>query len=254
MAETATQKPARKRAATNKNDPNLQKKDEAALDVLDGLGDTESWLDRPVEDLSEPKRWVVGKPPEEGGKETEYSVYIQKRLGFIARTRFIALISAALSKGIRASGGEVAGMADIFGNEGGSLRQRGERLMQRDWQDASTFMALVTELTAYTPDLLIELYCLFLHVPGGEKIWAKEIFNQDHDPERNLWGPTDDEHMEIMGRFIDQNYNKLREFFTNDLPSLARRVVANERKRQDQESTSDQSKQSNSSGPEAVTS
>lgn len=230
-------------------------KDQKALDDLEGVGDTtESWLDKPVDDLTEVKRWIIGKPPSEGGKETEYSIYVQQPLGWMARSRFFSLMSSALSRAIRATGGDVAGMGDIFGNEGGTLRERGERLMQRDWQDASTFAALIAELAAYVPDLLLDCYCIWLQVPTKERGWAKAVFDQPHDPERNLWGPTDDEHRDIIGRFIDQNFESLREFFTGDLPAIARRVVLNERKRTDRESTSAQSKQSNSSGPEEATS
>ena len=242
---------APKRKPRAKDDPNLiaEQDNDALGDLEPGADDTTSWMDQPVDDLSEIRRWVVGKPPGEGGKDTEYSVYVQQPLGWMARSRFFALISSALSRAIRASGGEVAGMGDIFGNEGGTIRQRGERLMARDWQDASTFMALAAELTAYVPDLMIEFYLIWLQVPTSERNFAKIVFEQPRDPERNLWGFTDDEHRMIIGTFIDQNYDSLREFFTVDLPAIARRVVNNERKRQDRESTSVQSKQSNSSGP-----
>jgi hypothetical protein len=246
--------PRRRAKPVAKDDPEVVAATNAeAMDALEpGAGDAASWLDKPVDDLSEIKRYIVGKPPEEGGKDTEYSVYIQQPLGWMARQRFFALISGALSRAIRASGGEVAGMGDIFGNQGGTIRERGERLMQRDWQDASTFMALAAELTAYVPDLMLEFYCIFLQVPVGERNWAKLIFDQAHDPERNLWGFTDDQHRMIIGTFIDQNYEELRGYFTNDLPAIARRVVINERNRAARESASAPSKQSNSSGPAAV--
>ncbi len=249
--------PKRKpRAATGKNDPEVVAAQHAAsLENLEpGAGDSTSWLDKPVDDLTEVRRWVIGKPPGEGGKDTEYSVYIQQPLGWMARSRFFALVSSALSRAIRASGGEVAGMGDIFGNEGGTIRQRGERLMARDWQDASTFAALAAELAAYVPDLFLEFYCIFLQVPPGERAWAKIVFDQPHDPERNLWGLTDEEHRTIIGTFIDQNYEELRAFFTRDLPAIARRVVVNEQNRAARESESAPSKPSSTSGqPEAAT-
>jgi len=250
-ATTEPKKPAAKRKPLAKDGPEATQaaKDAEALNTLDGMGDTATWLDKPVDDLSEIKRWIIGKPPEEGGKDTEYAVYIQQPLGWMARNRFFSLITAALSKAIRASGGEVAGMGDIFGNNAGTIRERGARLMERDWQDASTFMTLAAELSSYVPDLMLEFYCIWLQVPPGERPWAKLVFEQPHDPERNLWGPTDSQHRTIIGTFIDQNYEGLREFFTTDLPAIARRVVVNERNRQDRESTSDQSKPSNSSGP-----
>src|SRR3954452_24238692 len=61
--------------------------DADAMDALaPGAGDSTSWLDKPVDDLKEIRRWVIGKPPADGGKESEYSVYVSSRLaGWLAR-------------------------------------------------------------------------------------------------------------------------------------------------------------------------
>jgi hypothetical protein len=80
-------------------------------------------------------------------------------------------------------------------------------------------------------------------------MWAKLVFEQPWDPEHNKWGLKDEEHRIVIGCFIDQNYEELRGFFTDDLPAIARRVVTNERARAaGQESASDLSKQSSTSG------
>jgi hypothetical protein len=227
-----------------------------AMDALEpGAGDDISWLDQPVDSLKEIRRWVIGKPPGEGGKDSEYSVYIQQPLGWMARSRFFSIVSAAMSKAIRATGGEVAGMGDIFGEGGGTIRERAAKLTQRDFRDASSFAAMAMELSAYVPDLLLECYCIWLQVPVGERAWAKLVFEQPWDPENNKWGLKDEEHRIVIGTFVDQNYEELRGFFTEDLPAIARRVVANERARADHESESDLSKQSSTSGvQEAATS
>jgi hypothetical protein len=228
---------------------------EALNDLEPGAGDDLSWIDRPVDDLSEVRRWVIGKPPGEGGKESEYSVYVQQPLGWMARSRFFSIMSAAMSKAIRATGGEVAGMGDVFGQGGGTIRERAAKLTQRDFQDASQFAAMAMELSAYVPDLLLECYCIWLQIPNGERGWAKLVFEQPWDPKNNKWGLKDEEHRIVIGTFIDQNYEELRAFFTEDLPSIARRVVVNERARAGRESESVPSKLSNTSGPqEAATS
>jgi hypothetical protein len=161
----------------------------------------------------------------------------------------------AMSKAIRATGGEVAGMGDVFGEGGGTIRERAARLTQRDFQDASQFAAMAMELSAYVPDLLLECYCIWLQVPTGERPWAKLVFEQPWDPENNKWGLKDEEHRVVIGAFVDQNYEELRGFFTEDLPSIARRVVLNEKARAGRESESAPSKPSSTSGqPEVATS
>ena len=230
--------------------------DAEGLDALEpGAGDDPSWLDKPVDSLKEIRRWVVGKPPGDGGKESEYSVYVQQPLGWMARSRFFSIMTAALSKAIRATGGEVAGMGDVFGEGGGTIRERAQRLTQRDFADAAQFAAMAMELAAYVPDLLVECYCIWLQVPTGERKWAKLVFEQPWDPENNQWGLKDEDHRVVIGTFIDQNYEELRGFFTEDLPAIARRVVVNEKARVDHTSASAPSKQSNTSGQqEAATS
>jgi hypothetical protein len=146
-------------------------------------------------------------------------------------------------------------MGDIFGEGGGTIRERAAKLTQRDFRDASQFAAMAMELSAYVPDLLLECYCIWLQVPNGERIWAKQVFEQPWDPDNNKWGLKDSEHRIVIGTFVDQNYEELRAFFTDDLPTIIRRVVVNEKARADRESESDPSKPSNSSGPqEAATS
>lgn len=251
---------ARMAAATgtlNKDEAAEQARADAeAMNNLDpGAGDEASWLDQPVDSLKEIRRWVIGKPPEHGGQENEYSVYVQQPLGWMARSRFFSLVTAAMSKAIRATGGDVAGMGDIFGEGGGTIRERAQKLSQRDFQDASQFAAMALELAAYVPDLLSEAYCVWLQVPNGERFFAKQVFEMPWDPENNKWGLRDEDHRTIIGTFVDQNYDELRGFFTEDLPAIARRVVVNEKARADRESESAPSKPSSTSGqPEVATS
>jgi hypothetical protein len=185
--------------ALNKEAAEALRENADAMDALEpGAGDDQSWLDKPVDDLSEVRRWVIGKPPGEGGKESEYSVYVQQPLGWMARSRFFSIMSA---------------------------------------------------------DLLLECYCIWLQVPTGERPWAKLVFEQPWDPENNKWGLKDEEHRVVIGAFVDQNYEELRGFFTEDLPSIARRVVLNEKARAGRESESAPSKPSSTSGqPEVATS
>lgn len=233
------------------------KADVEGMETLEKGSSAQSWLDKPVDDLSEVRRWIIGKSPQEGGEENEYAVYYQRPLGHMARMRFFSLMTSAFSRALRATGGQVAGMGDVFGNQGGTMVQRYQRLRERDWSDASSFMVMAFELASYYPDLFIEAYTIWLDVPTGERIWAKQVFEQDWDPANNRWGLTDEDHDIIVGTFIDQNYEKLRAFFTSTLPGQIRRVVQNEKarkEREDRASTSDQSKPSSTSGqPEEET-
>lgn len=260
---------ARMNAGNNEEDKErarlkkAEKQDRDGLNALEpGAGDTPGFLDKfsGQKKYTENKRWYVGKTPEVGGTDKQWSIFTQEPLGFMGRNRWFAIVSAAMSKAIRATGGQVAGMGDVFGNMGSaaSIRERVGRLAQRDWQDASTFFAMFMELVAYVPDVLVESYMIWLDIPDdGTRDWVREgrFFEVKWDPDNGKYGFTDEEHEEILNRFIDQNYEEIRRFFTETLPRTAARVADREKERADRESESVPSKPSNTSGQrEAVTS
>lgn len=217
---------------------------EAALDALDPSSKPADEADindeepEHFEDKSAPKRWVIGKPPEEGGDKDEYEVYMQEKLGYMARNRFFSLTARTMSRAIKASGGQaLTGMEDVFGGEG-TLQERGRRLRERDFADASSFFTLAMELVGYSPDYLNECYAMWLNVPiaKGERAWFKEVIEEDWDPKSDKWGITEAQGMEMIEIFIDQNYEDIRRFFAETLPAIGRRVAARERERAARES------------------
>lgn len=196
---------------------------------------------------TKPKQWMIGKTPEHGGTEKHYSVYYQDKLPWMARSRFFSLVAKTFSQAIKASGGNVGGLNDVFGDNdgaGGSLIERGRRLTQRDFSDVGQFMSLAFELIGYSPDFLIECYLIWLNVPRGDRGWATDRFSEPWKPEDNQWGLTDAQHREIIETFIDQNYEEIRSFFVVELPAIGKRVALHEKaKNRDQEDRESKSAQ-----------
>ena len=186
-----------------------------------------------LEPKTEAKRWVIGKPPEEGGKDTQFSVYIQQPLGFMARNRLYALIGRTMATAIKTTGGAVGGMDDIFGSgASGTIIERTQRLSQRDLADASSFFTLAMELVSYAPDFLSEFYAIVLDVPYSERAWFKQVIEQPYRPFDDKWGLDEDAGIEMIEIFIDQNYEEIRRFFTEKLPRLAKRASQREQEHQ----------------------
>ena len=205
-----------------------------------------------LEPKADAKRWVVGKPPEEGGRETEYSVYTQLPLGFMAKNRMFSLIGRTMSMAIRSTGGSVGGMDDVFGSGGGTLVERGRRLGARDFQDASQFFTLAMELIGYAPDFLSDFYAIALDIPAGERGWFRELIERPYRPDDDQWGMSEDMGIEIIEIFIDQNYEDIRRFFTEKLPGVAKRATQREQEhKKGRESASQRSKSSRKSGQTA---
>jgi hypothetical protein len=192
-----------------------------------------------LEPLVEPREWIIGKPPTKGGEEDEYSRYVQRPLGYMQRMRYFALVSSTITEAIKAGGTINVGATDLFGGDG-SLRQRAAALTDADFADAGSFMALAFQLLAYSPDFLLESYCMWLEVPGKEKGWAKRVMSQPYDPSRNKWGLTDEDGLGLVETFIDQNYEDTRRFFVEKLPKLVTRVRQREDEQKARASESDQ--------------
>lgn len=181
-----------------------------------------------LEPTTEPVRWVIGKPPENGGKETQYSIYIQDKLPWMPRQQFFSLVSRTLAQALKASG-ESASLGDMFSGDLNSLREYGQRLSQRDFTDAAQFMTLLLELIGYSPDFMVDAYLILLDVPRGERGWARIRFSEPWRPEKDQWGLKDEDHEKIITTFIDQNYEEVRSFFVEKLPAIGRRVALHER-------------------------
>lgn len=224
------------------NDESQVEAVQAAADVDKAREETEEALDI-LESKIDPHRWVIGKPPENGGTEDEFSIYYQRPLGYMARMRFFALVSNTIADAIKSGGSINFGGSDIFGQSGGSIRQRAAQLSTEDFADAASFMALAMQLISYAPEFLMDCYIIWLDVPPAERQWAKLVMEQSRDPERNKWGLTEDDGLEMIEIFIDQNYDDIRDFFGVKLPRLVQRVREREQARKARESESAQSKQ-----------
>jgi len=178
-------------------------------------------------------RWIIGKPPEHGGKEKEYAAYIQERLPWIPRQKFFSLVARTMSSAVRDSGGTIGGMSDILNDEdGGTAIERGRRWVQKDFGDVASFMTLLFELIGHSPKFTIEAYKIWLNVPRGDREWAEHHFSIPWNPAQSQWGLKDEDHEKIVNTFIDQNYEEIRRFLTEVLPSIMKRMALHERSRE----------------------
>lgn len=226
--ETPTPPTPRSRPARKIDTPPPEDKSVEEIPVIESE-DEEDPLEI-LEPKADPRVWIIGKPPEKGGEEDEWSRYVQSPLGYMARMRFFALVSGTVAKAMKEGGGiSLSGADFLTAGDSGSLRDRAEQLRSEDFSDAGSFMALALQLMSEAPDFLIDCYAIWLDVPTIERNWFKRVLNQSYDPERNRWGITDDQGFEMVEVFIDQNYKDIREFFSGKLPALAKRVQARER-------------------------
>jgi hypothetical protein len=184
-------------------------------------------VDEDVLDVLQPraehKTWKIGP---EGMEQT----YVQKPLSFIGKMQWFSLVGEVLD---RAMGGD---NPLTVGNllSGPGIRAGGT-VSASDFRDADTFVHAVGKLVRFAPDFLLDSFCIWLNVPNHEREMVKHLMDQP--PEEG--GLSDDDGLEIMERFIDQNYDAIDSFFRDKLGLLQKRVS---QKMEDRQKRSQQSK------------
>lgn len=164
---------------------------------------------------AEPKVWRLEQINEDG-KVEEVREYVQRPLAFLAKMQFFALVGEVIDKSI-------TGEEDKAGLRLSSLFEmpgRGGVLSAADFREADTFIQGVGKILQYAPDFLEKSYCIWLGVPDYEREWAIGVMEQPLDK----GGLTDDQGLEIIEIFIDQNWESLEDFFRKKIASLRDRV------------------------------
>lgn len=165
--------------------------------------DNEDYLDI-LQPKAEPRTWVIGKDDYE-------RTYVQKPLSFIAKMQWFSLVGEVLDRAL--SGPDGMSLGNLFGGPGGQL-------VPSDFNEADTFVQAIGKLLSVAPDFLVNSYCIWLAVPDYERPAVAEIMMLPPDD----GGLSDEQGLEIIEVFIDQNYEALDSFFRESLGRLQRRV------------------------------
>jgi ribonuclease BN (tRNA processing enzyme) len=146
--------------------------------------------------------------------------YIQKPLSFVGKIQFLSYVGEVLDKAM--SGQNALQLNSLF-----DVPVRGEVLSAADFADAQTFVQAIGKLLIYAPDFLSKSYCIWLRVPEYERDWAIAAMEESLD---------DEEGLDIIETFIDQNWETLQGFFSEKLPSLSKRLQARYQSSQSEQS------------------
>ena len=155
---------------------------------------------------SEPRVWTLG--PDEISR-----TYVQKPLSFIAKMQWFSLVGDVLDKAL--SGQDGMSLNSLF-----STPTRGGELRVQDFRDADTFVQAIGKLLAAAPDFLVDSYIIWLNVPDYDRDIVREILKLPPDE----GGLSDDQGIEMIEVFLDQNYEALADFFSQRIGQLQRRV------------------------------
>jgi len=126
-----------------------------------------------------------------------HKTYTQKPLGFFHKVEFFSLLGDTVDQ-MSESGRPL----DINGILGSGA-------------DMDSLVAIVSRVASHAPDALKEAYCIALAVPRGEREWAKWVMEEQL---------TDEEGFDLMERFVEQNGDAMKDFFTGKGTKLIKRA------------------------------
>lgn len=157
--------------------------------------------------LKEPRVWVIGP-------EDMQRTYVQKELSFLGKMQWFSLVGEALDKAL--SGPSGMSLNSLFSAPGmatGNFRVE-------NFRDADMFVQAISKLLSAMPDFLLRSYLIWLNVPDYDREIAENLMKLPPDE----GGLSDDQGMEMIGTFLDQNYDALASFFTERLGQLQARI------------------------------
>lgn len=160
--------------------------------------------DKDVIDLIQPKIEPQVVVLELDGEEREY---IQKPLSYFNKITFFSLVGETIDTALQ-TGLTVNDMMTAVPG-GGRLG-----LQQQDFFNVDSFVMAISKITRYAPDFLKDCYCIWLNIPQVERAWAREALD-------NL---SDEEGLDIIETFIDQNYEAIENFFRKIGPKIVKRI------------------------------
>lgn len=155
----------------------------------------------------EPRVWIIGPPDME-------RTYVQKELSFLGKMQWFSLVGEALDKAL--SGPSGMSLNSLFSAPGMATGQ----FRVENFRDADMFVQAISKLLSAMPNFLLRSYLIWLNVPDYDNEVVEGLMKLPPDE----GGLKDDDGMEMIETFLDQNYDALASFFTERLGQLQARI------------------------------
>jgi hypothetical protein len=159
---------------------------EAPVDVLDILAEQEVYY--------------------ELGEGDDRLVLVQKPLTFFGKIEFFSVVGKAVQR-ILIDGGSLSEILD-------TPEYDSTKPIQSQVTDADVFVKALTKIVEAAPELMSDLYLVILNVPKGQREYYA----------LRLEELSDDQGMQILDVFIDQNWEVMVSFFSEKMLPLFNKI------------------------------
>jgi len=136
--------------------------------------------------------------------------YTQQPLSFFGKMELFSVLGGAVEKALSDEGGlSLSELMDV------PQREEGLPLSANDFLDADTFIVAIAKLAQFAPDLLKDLFCISLRVSRQERPYVKDLMEEQI---------TDEEGVDLLEGFIDQNLEVMKSFFAERILPLVEKI------------------------------
>lgn len=139
------------------------------------------------------------------GKDEHFHTFAQRPLSFFGKMELFSLLGSTVSKAMK---------------EGGFSPTEFFEDAQAASNDTEIFLKGLLQLIEYAPGLLKDIYCLALSVPKGEREYIKALMELPAED----GGLSDDDAIEILDTFVEQNWEAMQDFFAQKMMPLFQKV------------------------------
>jgi len=127
--------------------------------------------------------------------------FVQSPLTFFRKVELFSVLADAIDKAL---------------SEGAVISEFLEEIPENtsDLVEADVFVKAIAKVVKYAPDLLGDIFCISLNVKRNQREEVKELLEE----------MGDEQSVEIINHFIDQNWDAMMDFFSKQMSPLVAKV------------------------------
>ena len=129
------------------------------------------------------------------------NTYIQSPLTFFRKIELFSVLADAIDKALA----EGAIISEFLDEIPGSTS---------DLKEADVFVKAIVKIVRFAPDILSDIFCISLNIKKYERGEVKELLQEIEDEQA----------MDILNHFVDQNWDAMMDFFSKQMSPLVAKV------------------------------